>query len=503
MDPPFSPHVATVPPNCVGHSVERSVDHLPAKGVRKAGLQRNGAPYWPKLRGKWGPRVETSGGRVLVATSAHHIVRVTVRVSVAAFHRDIDVTLPTSSTFAEVLPELARLVELPQIHRPWEISTAGGRPLDMHTPLYALKLHDGAVIALRPKEPIAPPVVRDAADALAHAGRNARSVRGLDTAATLVGLACIALLLSMFAPSPATFAVTGLCALTLAAVAKSPAVFAAAPLCLGWAAATWVIGGTEPNLHSTDVALGALAGVVTAFITVGIGVALRLAGPALVAFAVTVGVLSGIGMLGTWLPAANAPAALSVLTGLFTVAATPGIATRAAGLAVAHVPTAGEEFDRADEYQPDVDARSRVATTIASAVTAGISTVSIPALLQIGSSGGAWNFVFCTCIAGALVVYASRHHWAATRIALMAIALAAVIASAISIVRIDDPHPALITIAVLTALAATTTVLWARRVPDLEPTTVVWFERAEIAALIAVIPLAVHLTGVFDLIRGL
>ena len=160
MDPPFSPHVATVPPNCVGHSVERSVDHLPAKGVRKAGLQRNGAPYWPKLRGKWGPRVETSGGRVLVATSAHHIVRVTVRVSVAAFHRDIDVTLPTSSTFAEVLPELARLVELPQIHRPWEISTAGGRPLDMHTPLYALKLHDGAVIALRPKEPIAPPVVR-------------------------------------------------------------------------------------------------------------------------------------------------------------------------------------------------------------------------------------------------------------------------------------------------------------------------------------------------------
>ena len=62
----------------------------------------------------------------MVATSAHHVVRVTVRVSVVAFHRDIDVTLPTSSTLAEVLPELARLVELPEVHRPWQATTAGG-----------------------------------------------------------------------------------------------------------------------------------------------------------------------------------------------------------------------------------------------------------------------------------------------------------------------------------------------------------------------------------------
>ena len=41
------------------------------------------------------------------------------------------------------------------------------------------------------------------------------------------------------------------------------------------------------------------------------------------------------------------------------------------------------------------------------------------------------------------------------------------------------------------------------RVPDVEPTTIVWFERAEVAATIAVIPLAVHLTGLFDMIRGL
>ena len=94
----------------------------------------------------------------MVATSAHHVVRMTVRVSVVSFHRDIDVTLPTSSTFAEILPELARLVDLPEIHRPWEVTTAGGAPLDMHTPLYQLKLHDGSVAVLRPIEHTAPPL---------------------------------------------------------------------------------------------------------------------------------------------------------------------------------------------------------------------------------------------------------------------------------------------------------------------------------------------------------
>mgnify|MGYP002652595685 CR=1 FL=1 len=97
---------------------------------------------------------------------------------------DIDVTLPTSSTLAEVLPELARLVELPEVHRPWQATTAGGAPLDMHTPLYGLKLYDGAIVVLRPEEPVPPPVVRDAADALVHAAQSAREVRGLDAAAT-------------------------------------------------------------------------------------------------------------------------------------------------------------------------------------------------------------------------------------------------------------------------------------------------------------------------------
>ena len=52
-------------------------------------------------------------------------------------------------------------------------------------------------------------------------------------------------------------------------------------------------------------------------------------------------------------------------------------------------------------------------------------------------------------------------------------------------------------------VGAACAMLWARRIPELEPTTVVWFERAEAAAIIAVIPLSVALTGLFSLIRAL
>lgn len=444
-----------------------------------------------------GAAPDCSGVLKLVATSAHHIVRVTVRISVVTFHRDIDVTLPTSSTLSEVLPELARLVELPEVHRPWQATTAGGAVLDMHTPLYALKLHDGATVSLRPQEPTPPPVVRDAADALAGAADAARQVRGLDVAATFSGLAAVLLLARVFAPWPVALAAVALLALAVASIGRSRAAFAAVPLLAGLAAGVWVAGGGG----ATSLGLGALAGLLTAAVSVGIGVALRLAGAAQVAFTVAVCVLAGTGAAGMWLPGPLAPPALTVLTGVLGVMATPGAATRAAGLTVPRVPTAGEEFDRSDDYQYDVDARSAAASTIASAISAAIAVCCVPALLWLGRAGGAWTFAFCLGVAAALVVYASRQHWSVPRACLTAVALSAVVAA--SAAAAQTGHAACIAVAALAALAAAATVAWAPRVPDVEPTTIVWFERAEIAATIAVIPLAVHLTGLFDMIRGL
>lgn len=425
-------------------------------------------------------------------------MRVTVRVSVVAFHRDIDVTLPTSSTLAEVLPELARLVELPEAHRPWQATTAGGAPLDMHTPLYALKLHDGASVALHPEEPTPPPVVRDAADALAGAAEAARQVRGLDAAATFAGLAATVLVARAYLPWHAALGVAALLALLVASVGRSRPAFAAVPVLTGLCAGLWVAGagqGTE------SAGLGALAAALSAVVAVGVGAALHLAGHALVAYVAATCALLASGALGVWLPGPLAPPALTLLAGVLAVMATPGVATRAAGLTVPRVPTAGEEFDRSDAYQDDVDARSTTAAAIATALSAAIATCCVPAVLWVGRAGGVWACALCLGAAGALVVYASRHHWAGPRLCLTAVALAAVVAAAAAAAQVG--HPACIALACLAALAATTTVIWAPRVADLEPTTVVWFERAEIAATIAVIPLAVHLTGLFDMIRGI
>jgi len=373
----------------------------------------------------------------------------------------------------------------------------------MHTPLYALKLHDGATVALHPQEPTPPPVVRDAADALAGAAESARQVRGLDAAATFAGLAAVLLLARVFAPWPVALGAVALLALAVASIGRSRAAFAAVPLLAGLAAGAWVAGGGDGDVgaDAASLGLGALAGLLAAAVAVGIGVALGLAGAGQVAFTAAVCVLGGAGAAGVWLPGPLAPPALTVLTGVLGVMATPGTATRAAGLTVPRVPTAGEEFDRSDDYQHDVDARSAAASTIASAISAAIAACFVPALFWLGRAGGAWVFVFCLCVAAALVVYASRQHWPVPRACLTAVALSAVVAAAAAAAKTG--HPACIAVAALAALAAAATVAWAPRVPDVEPTTIVWFERAEIAATIAVIPLAVHLTGLFDMIRGL
>lgn len=86
----------------------------------------------------------------MVAASTRHVVRVSVRISAAPFYRSIDVSLPTTSTFSDVLPELARLIELPETGRPWEFATAAGAPLDPHVPLHNMRLRDGQVVSLRP-----------------------------------------------------------------------------------------------------------------------------------------------------------------------------------------------------------------------------------------------------------------------------------------------------------------------------------------------------------------
>lgn len=452
-------------------------------------------------------------GGFMAATSAQHIVRVTVRISAGAIHRDIDVALPTASTLAEVLPELSRLIDIPQIDRPWAASTAAGAPLDMYTPLHALRLFDGSVITFHPAQPPSPPVVRDAAESLTAAAAGAREVPGLDVAAGAVGAACIGLLAYRATGAPLACAAAALVAFAVAVAAERPpvsaAVFRLVPLAVGAAAGLWVAGPRAQWVAGTDPALGALAAAATSAATVAVGAALGLAGHGTVTWYLTCALLAAAGAAGAWFPAPLAPPAIVILAGLFTVMATPSVATRAAGLHIPRIPTAGEEFSSADGYQADVDQRSARAIDIAAALTCGVAACIVPALaaLALPAAGGArspgWAFALAMSTAGAVALHALRHHYPAPRVALAVIALAAAAACALIAARAPGSHPAMAVAAVSAALLAASAPLWAPHLTKLEPTTVVWFERAETAAIIAAVPLAVQLTGLFAAIRGL
>lgn len=438
----------------------------------------------------------------MVATSAHHVVRVTVRIDVASFHRDVDLTLPTSSSFAEILPEIAQLVDLPEVSRPWEATTAAGAVLDPLRPLYQQRLHDGQVVVLRPLEPTPPPVVRGAAESLAATSGESSMTRGLDTAASLAGAVMAAIATTALAGPVAALAVAAAALCAVGAVARSRVLLTVAVVAAAAAAGAWVAGPREGWAGAPDPALGALAAALVLAAAAGAGVALKLLDAPATAFLATIAALAAVGAAAAWLPTAVAPAAAAVVAGLAAVMLTPGVATRAAGISIPRVPTAGEDFAVADDYQADVDERGRVARRITAGIALGVAVCTVPALLWLGAQGGAWTYAFTLCVAGALVIHAFRHRSAVPRASLALTASAAVVASVVVVAATGDPHPAWLAGAFFTAGLALTAVLWAPRVPDLEPTTLVWLERAELVALIAVFPLGFHLAGVFDLIRG-
>lgn len=436
----------------------------------------------------------------MVASSTSHIVRVTVRISAGDVHRDIDVTLPTSSTLAEVLPELARIIDIPQIHRPWQAATAAGAPVDMHAPLHRLRLADGCVISLTPAEPLAPPVVRDATESLTAAAATAREARGLDTAAGVLGCAGVAVTAHPFTGFPAAIALAGAALAVLARLRRSEALFFFVPPVVALAALSWVAGPRAEWDSAATPAMGTTAAALTCAAVAAVGSAAHLTRPEVTAFYLASSAIATIGALGAWLPATLAPAAMTVLASVTTVMATPGIASRAAGLKIPRIPTAGEELTHSDGYQLDVDARSTNAVAIADALSVAAAVCVVPALLWAAHAGGGFSVALCLSTAGAQGLHALRHRYPVSRAALIAATLAALAGVVAASAGGGGASTAL---AGAVALAIAAAPLWAPRLPDLEPTTVVWFERAEAAAIIALIPVAVQLTGLFGLIRGL
>lgn len=412
-----------------------------------------------------------------------HCLRLTVRVHVGTFHRDIDLSIPLTSAIAEILPEVLALAEAPHITRPWRASTAAGAGLDMSAPLSTLSLDHGHVLVLTPAEPVDAPIIRDAAEALVArtTGLGARS--GL-TVASLTSAAMLAGLLIDVSPALAFGGASVLLTITVLYARRRHALSLAAIVAASLAAGAYVSGNQLPDqwLWPVSAAAGtALVATVVFTLLDALGprsAAALVTAPALLILAITAG------------PAAT------IVGGVILLTLAPGLVTGLAGLEVPRLPTAGQDLSIADGYQTDVDTRAVLAQKLLDGTCLGVGLLVVPSVVTLGA--GLAPQLLCLAVAGATLLHAARHRPAVPAWSLTVIGLAALGATVLA----ADDRPTTLIAAGATALAATA-VWWAGRIQDTSPTTAAWWERLELAAVIAVLPLAAWVGGLFAFVRGL
>lgn len=445
----------------------------------------------------------------IIHVSLDHVLRLTVRFHVGGYHREADVALPAGSSLADLIPEIVTLCGAPRISRPWHAMTAGGQQLDAAVPLHQTPLDHGSVIVLTPRHESAAPVIRDAAESLVATAPGA-GTSGLATAASLTGCAGLIVLVLAFQPVSVALAVGAVAALAMLVWQRRFQALGTATILLTAAAAgTSVLEAADPADRLTPDTLGwaglAATGAMLAalLLTAVLGGLGARTGAALVAVAG----FTTLGVGGAFLPehAASpgvASAAVIVGAGVPVIAALPGWASKAAGLRVPRVPTAGQDLGVADEVQSDVDDRARRAQRLHEGLSLGTAAAMVPAALTLGWQGGGFALAICVAVAGAVLLHAARHHQPVVAWAWLLIGIAGAVGTALAAAH-GSGHPVQLGIAGLVVLAAVTAPVWTPHVRDLEPTTVVWWERAESLAVAAVLPLAAHQAGLFALIRGL
>lgn len=468
-------------------------------------------------------------------TSIAEKVRLTVRFSHKDFEKEADVSLPRSSSLGEVLGELLALVAAPSHLRSWQATSAGGRNIDMTAPIGAVELPDGAIVVLGPACATPPPVIRDAAEAL-EARAGAENSGAFAALWILGGLLATAGLAAAFHPVIAAAGV-GAVSFLLALWTRMNLL---AYVSIGMLALSGgLFAGGGGSVAPLDLALTLLSAVLAAGCALGL---CRLAG---------LGTVYATSLLSTWcglyvvaaaglfLPGpssafAGAPiiaaCALGICFMLVFLVVTPSLTARLAGLQPPRIPTAGQDLAVSDAIDLHVEEKARRAQEIYSGILTGLTCGIVPALLLLAvtgagepgtaagallgsdSLGAGFAQALCITVAVSVTLHASRQGhpraiWPQMIIAATA-AMSSCLCAAAAWFRLDFPTPdaglwVMSAVAVVTITVMVTAAVFASRFAALEPTAVVWLERAESLAIAASLPLALHLAGVFSLIRGL
>ncbi|MBP2365825.1 type VII secretion integral membrane protein EccD [Pseudonocardia parietis] len=442
-----------------------------------------------------------------------------VRVSVLTPRGRADLALPADVVLAELVPMVRELVGragTTGVPQAWRFSGSGGGPLPPDRTLDELRVHDGELLHLGPARPVpAPPVLDDAAEAVAHTVREAGEGSG---AAGWAG------------PAAAVLGTTGACAvlstvdgpLRLAAVATAAA---GALIALVVARRCTASGGAADARTATGAALCAVPAAATAGLlalpapagagalllaAAGAGCAAaagqaiaRAVSPVLlaVAMACTGTALAALARLLLDAPVGAVAAGLAA-PALAAGPLLPRLALRLAGIPAPDVPADAGGLPGAEQVLPGdvLAARARLARGLHSGTLAGTAVPAVGGAAVAAATGGWTGAVLLAVTATVLLLRARALVEPVPARVLAGTAVVAVVSVAVP-VALTVEAPVRIGVAAGLLLAVAAGAATARARPS--PPTRRALDVLELVLTAAAIPAALAAMGLFGLVRGL
>ena len=446
------------------------------------------------------------------------------RVTVVTPQARVDVALPMQSTLAELIPQLIRLSgaegQASADNPGWGLSKLGGAPMPLGMTVAGAAVRDGDVLYLNPRERrLTPLLFDDVVDAIASnagqrdgAWRPEIAYRVAVAAAAVVFVAVTVLLLrglSGIAPFAAP-AGCGVVALALlvggGALARAYGDSTAGAVCALAGVPAAALAGLSVfglSLGAAQLALGCTAVTVYGVLAI-VAITDRLAWFLSVTVAALLGAIAAAVPVLLAVPAAaSAAVAVALTTGLCSVA--PMLSLRLANLPLPRVPSDMDAFRTAEK--PTMGAAVLTQTELAARLLAallgafGLVAVLASVVLLRGAS------VFAAALVGVFgVVWMLRsrsYSGTAQRVVLVGTGLAALVCLGVWLLTAGD-RTGLLAAAGVLALAGVLTVNYAGRAVRgrKSPYWSRLLDIAEFLGLIAIIPLAGQVVGIYAALRG-
>lgn len=450
------------------------------------------------------------------------------RVTVVTPENRFDVSLPSQTPLAHLLPTLLRqagpdIVEQARLTGGWVLQRFGGWPLDVEQSAAALGVAEGEVLYLRPRhEELAPPVFDDVVDAVGWTLDNAAArwspaatrgwSLGFGGALLVSGAAALTAAGARGQTAAAAVAAGVAILLILAAGTVSRALDdAVTGTLLGACSAAYALAGgyatTALHSHGSPPATGSrlAAGMAAALLAAAVA-AVAVGGGEPVFLALTISAVLGAGA-GLIAPHASPAGAAAVVAcaAFLLLPVIPATAYRLARLPLPFLPTRAEELRQARGALPGAElaARTLVAQRYVSSLTAVVALVSAAAA-AVAARGPGWAPPAFAVVAAVLPATRARTFVGrAQRAWLLAGSATAVAALATGLQpRLSGAGVAALIVAPAVIAAVAVLSLAVKPERSVSPAVSRWLDIAEVAIVIAAVPLTLQILGAYSALRS-